>query len=86
MFSCRRILRFPRWPIAGLLAIAAASPVRAMDRGRLVAGTVLERELSSGQVAEYAISLERGQFAKVVVEQRGLDVVVTSLDPPAPRS
>ena len=81
MFPRARNLRSPRWPIAGLLALAAASPVRAMDRERLVSGPVLERELSSGQVAEYAISLERGQFARVVVEQRGLDVVVTSLDP-----
>ncbi len=47
----------------------------------LTPGVSIERVLSSGQVAPYAISLERGQFAKVVVEQRGLDVVVTSLDP-----
>ena len=73
--------RSSRWPIVGLLALAAASPARAQGPERLLPGAALERELSSGQVAAYAIPLERGQFLRVVVEQRGIDVVVTSLDP-----
>src|SRR5262245_33601412 len=70
-----------RWPIVGLLALAVPSLVGASEPERLAPGAAVERELSSGQVAEYCVSLEAGQFLRVVVEQRGIDVVVTSLDP-----
>src|SRR5215470_16874777 len=75
-----RVLGPLRWPIAGLLALAVPSLLGATEPERLVSGKAVERELSSGQVAEYSVSLERGQFLRVVVEQRGIDVVVTSLD------
>ena len=41
----------------------------------------IERELSGGQSHTYQITLTEGQYLKVIVEQRGIDVVVRLLDP-----
>ena len=44
-------------------------------------GTPIERELAGGQEHDYQITLAEGQYAFVVVEQRGIDVVVQLLGP-----
>src|SRR6266508_3123519 len=44
-------------------------------------GKPIERELAGGQSHAYQITLSAGQFMKVIVEQRGIDVVVGLLGP-----
>ncbi len=46
-------------------------------------GKPIERELAGGQSHLYKITLAAGQYLNVVVEQRGVDVVVTLLGPDA---
>jgi tetratricopeptide (TPR) repeat protein len=52
----------------GISAYAAQEP-RTLESGKPV-----EREISGGQSHTYQISLAAGQFMRVVVEQRGIDV------------
>lgn len=47
----------------------------------LEAGRSQERELNGAAKHLYGIALTEGQFADVIVEQRGVDVVVTVMDP-----
>ena len=48
---------------------------------RLELGKPLERELAGGQSHAYSVTLSAGQYLHVVVEQRGIDVVVTLFGP-----
>jgi hypothetical protein len=41
----------------------------------------IDRELSGGQAHTYRIPLSAGQYARVQVEQRGIDVVLTGKGP-----
>lgn len=45
----------------------------------------VERAMSGGDIHAYRISLEAGQFLRAVVEQRGIDVVVTVVGPAGER-
>jgi len=49
--------------------------------GSLEPGTPIERELAGGQTHEYRIELLSGQYFHVVVDQRGIDVVVALSGP-----
>src|SRR5262245_30735458 len=53
------------------------------DARPLEPGKPIERELAGGQSHAYQITLSAGQFMKVIVEQRGIDVVVGLLGPDA---
>jgi hypothetical protein len=53
------------------------------DARPLEPGKPIERELAGGQSHDYQITLSAGQFMKVIVEQRGIDVVVGLLGPDA---
>src|SRR5262249_39062378 len=44
-------------------------------------GKPIERELSGGQVHYYKIALEAGQYLSLVVDQKGIDVIVTLSGP-----
>ena len=44
-------------------------------------GTPIERSLAAGQSHSYTISLEQDQFLQLVVDQRGIDVVVRVFSP-----
>src|SRR5262249_45182267 len=44
-------------------------------------GKPVERELSGGQSHSYKITMVSGQYSRVVVEQRGIDVVVALFTP-----
>jgi CHAT domain-containing protein len=48
---------------------------------KLEPGKPIERELAGGQSHSYQITLSAGQYMNAVVEQRGIDVVVTLLGP-----
>src|SRR5262245_66040087 len=49
------------------------------DMRPLEPGKPIERELAGGQSHSYQITLTEGQYFRVVVEQRGVDVVVWQL-------
>jgi CHAT domain-containing protein len=51
------------------------------DAQTLELGKPIERELKGGEVHYYKITLASGQYLRVVVEQRGVDVVVTLFGP-----
>jgi CHAT domain-containing protein/tetratricopeptide (TPR) repeat protein len=47
---------------------------------RLELGTPIDREISGRQQHAYEVALKAGEYAEVIVEQRGIDVVVTVRD------
>jgi hypothetical protein len=60
-------------------AQAPESPSRAQDEkdaSPLEIGKPIERELSGGQAHYYRITVEAGQYLHLIVDQRGIDVVV----------
>src|SRR6266508_3541007 len=50
------------------------------DARPLEAGKPIEREMAGGQKHYYKIALEAGQYSQLVVEQKGIDVIVTLFD------
>ena len=44
-------------------------------------GKPVERELTGGEVHAYSLQMAAGQFSKVIVDQRGIDLVVTAFGP-----
>src|SRR5215216_6022932 len=69
---------------AFLLVLLAASIVSAEPQESpysLSAGEVLTRNMGRNQRHVYSLSLMPKQFARVTVDQKGLDVVVKLLDP-----
>ena len=55
---------------------AAQDPPRA-----LTLNSAIERELAAGQTNSYTLNLDADQIAKVIVEQRGIDIVVRVIAP-----
>jgi hypothetical protein len=72
-------------PSPGMLAQGSAGPNPIVqgekDMRPLEPVKPIERELAGGQSHTYQITLTEGQYLRVVVEQRGVDVVVTLLSP-----
>src|SRR5215471_216217 len=65
-------------------AQAPESPSRAQDEkdaSPLEVGKPIERELAGGQAHYYKITVEAGQYLHLVVEQKGIDVVVALYGP-----
>jgi CHAT domain-containing protein/Tfp pilus assembly protein PilF len=60
---------------------SASSQQRDKDVRTLEPGKPIARELAGGQVHSYQIMLTAGQYVQVVVNQRGIDVVVTLFGP-----
>lgn len=48
---------------------------------KLEAGRSIERELAAGQSHIYEVALTAGQYLKVIVEQRGINLAVTTVGP-----
>jgi CHAT domain-containing protein/Tfp pilus assembly protein PilF len=51
------------------------------DPRPLEAGKPIEREMAGGQKHYYKIALEVGQYLHLVVDQKGIDLIVTLFDP-----
>src|SRR5215471_7540459 len=51
------------------------------DARPLEAGKTIEREMAGDQKHYYTITLEAGQYLRLVVAQKGIDVIVTLFDP-----
>jgi len=81
-------MRRPSLSLVAVLALlAGASGLLAVwvqgreDAPELVPGSPVERELRGGATGSFLIDLQSGDYLHAVVEQRGVDVVVTLLDP-----
>lgn len=61
--------------------VSAGSAQTGSAIGSLEPGKPVERELAGGQTHKYRIELLAGQYFHVVVDQRGIDVVVALLGP-----
>ena len=60
---------------AAIVGVLSGSVV-ASDTTTLVPGATIERELTGGRQHVYRLALAAGEYARVIVEQRGVDVVV----------
>jgi CHAT domain-containing protein/Tfp pilus assembly protein PilF len=72
------------WPRPALVQASAGASIAAQsaqETDSLEPGKPIERELSGGQSHFYKITLMSGQYLQVVVDQRGIDVVVVLLAP-----
>jgi tetratricopeptide (TPR) repeat protein len=63
------------------LKLEARSTATQTEVHKLEAGTPIERELRGGESHTYEIVLQAEQFLNMVVEQRGIDVVVEVIGP-----
>src|SRR5271163_3285474 len=73
-----------RVPRAKPQAASAAQSKPAPDEQKpavLELGNAIDRELSGGQSEGYLLTLAAGQCARLVVDQRGIDVGVDVVDP-----
>src|SRR5436305_8998330 len=61
------------------LQVRSSIPVRSLFR--IKAGEEVDRSLGSGEAPTYQIQLRAGDFLRGRVEQRGVDVVLSLLDP-----
>lgn len=65
-----------------LCCLSSATPAHAQaNASSLRPAQPVERAITRGQVQSYHITLEQNQFLKLVVEQRGIDVVVRLFSP-----
>ncbi|MEW6731018.1 MAG: erythromycin esterase family protein [Acidobacteriota bacterium] len=63
------------------LVLAQGQTDSSKEVQQLIQGAPVEREMKAGEVHKYQISLSTGQFIQIIVEQRGIDVVVTTFRP-----
>jgi len=66
--------------LRSLLLLCLLSSIAAAQT-TLQPGTPVERELTTGQVHEFTVTLEENNFVQLVVEQRGIDVIVKVFSP-----
>lgn len=64
-----------------LMFVQAQTPQIAQEAQKLESGKPVEREIIGGQSHTYQLNLTTGQFARVVVEQKGIDVALTLTGP-----
>jgi hypothetical protein len=50
-------------------------------QGELQPGRTIERTISRGQLQRFSITLEKGQYLQLAVEQKGIDVVIRVMSP-----
>src|ERR1041385_6523974 len=67
--------------IAGQFASNQAAQDSKPEIVQLVSGARLEKQLKAGQIHLYRIALTPDQYLHIIVEQKGIDVVVTLFGP-----
>jgi hypothetical protein len=73
LFLPALLLIFPAAPFTVAQLPAANTPLQA--------GQSIERTLGAGQSHNYTVNLDEGQFLQLVVDQRGIDVIVRVFSP-----
>ena len=80
-----RVLRFGNqagfWALFVSIILLVHHPVTGETVGTLCLNRGIERRLAGDQTHTYQIALNPGQFVHVVVNQKGIDVVLTLIDP-----
>jgi CHAT domain-containing protein/Tfp pilus assembly protein PilF len=71
------MLRPAKFAFFLLSFVLIANGQSASDPSPLELNKPIERELAEDQTHSYAITLQTGQYARVVVDQRGVDVIVS---------
>jgi len=71
---------------AGMLSFPRLSSIAVMRNSqaqaqRIEPGKPMERELKGGEVHQYQVEMEAGQFLNAIVDQRGIDVMVLVFAP-----
>jgi len=66
--------------LAGVILTGSAH-ASAQDVTPLSAGVAIARTMSAGEVHEYSIDLDEGQFVYTVIEQQGIDVTIDVTSP-----
>src|SRR5215475_11014651 len=71
---------------AGMLSFPRLSSIAVMRNSqaqaqRIELGEHMERELKGGEVHQYQVEMEAGQFLHAIVDQRGIDVTVLVFSP-----
>ncbi len=80
----RRVTLNPHLPpliLAGVWVCAAAVSGNGQEVTTLGRGVTIERTLSVGDEHRYQLTLARGDYASVIVEQRGIDVQIRFFEP-----
>lgn len=77
---CLSLLMAPIRTVSGQTQPRPASEALTLEPGRTI-----EREIAAGEVHAYEVALEAGQFLRAVVNQHGVDVVVTVTGPQGQR-
>lgn len=67
--------------LAASFVIFLLTTVSSAQEQALQIGTAVERQLAPGQTSTFTISLQENQFVQLVVDQRGIDVVVKVASP-----
>ena len=70
------LLSLPVVLMSFAFAIAQAAGPTALQ-----VGTPIERTLGGGQAHNYTITLDQNQYLQLVVDQRGIDVIVRVFSP-----
>src|SRR5262245_31212453 len=60
---------------------ASAGSAAPRDRGLLAAESAVEQEIRGGEADLYRLRLSAGEYARAVVEQRGIDLVLALYTP-----
>src|SRR5262245_1113569 len=71
------LVLFPFWRSESVYGGCAQD----MSLGKLEVGKPAERQMAGGQVHRYQLLLSGGEYLRLVVEQRGIDLVVAVFDP-----
>src|SRR5215204_2475459 len=85
LLSCLAVAASTGYPLASARWHAPAHVVSKPQSGdaapALKLGKAFERELAGGEVHAYQLTLDAGQYARVGVEQRGVDVLLSLFGP-----
>src|SRR5215471_13988090 len=77
----RRSNRSPLCAVALMLISFSAAAAQTLSSSTLQVGTPVERTLGAGQAHSYNITLDPNQYLQLIVEQRGIDVIVRVFSP-----
>lgn len=67
--------------LAASFLLCVLTVVATAQEQNLQLGTPVERQLGPGQAHTYTVTLEENQFVQLVIEQRGIDVIVRVASP-----
>ena len=81
LFSGGELTRVTAQAVSKNAAFLSQAQKEGADRTLLELGKPIEREMAGGQSHPYQLAMTAGQYARVVVEQKGSDVVVKLFAP-----